>query len=110
VSTDGRSGGFLVVGAVDADFGEDVQGVLPVFAGLFVLAESVVGVGEPVVGAGLVEGLAQLGRQGERPIVVGNGCIVRSAALSFDRGVRINAVSPGLGLRTGVIRSVTQSL
>ena len=44
---------------------------------------------------------------------VANGGVegfVRSAALSFDRGVRINAVSPGLGLRTGVIRSVTQSM
>jgi hypothetical protein len=55
--------------------GEDVQGALPVFAGLFVLVESVVGVGEPVVGAGPVEGLAQLARQGERPVVVGNGYI-----------------------------------
>ena len=75
MSTDGRRGGFLVVGAVDADVGEDVQGVLPVFAGLFVLVEGVVGVGEPVVGAGLIEGLAHLARQGERLIVVGDGCI-----------------------------------
>jgi len=40
VGTDGRGGGFLVVGAVDVDVGEEVQGVLPVFAGLFVLARA----------------------------------------------------------------------
>jgi hypothetical protein len=80
-----------------------------VFAGLFVLAESVVGVGEPSWARAWSTGWPNSVARAS-PIVVGNGCIVRSAALSFDRGVRINAVSPGLGLRTGVIRSVTQSL
>jgi hypothetical protein len=38
VGADGRDRGFPVVGAVDAEAGEDVQGVLPVCAGLFGLA------------------------------------------------------------------------
>ena len=75
MSADGRSGGFLVVAAVDAEAGEDVQGVLPVFAGSLVLVERVVGVGQSVVGAGLIDRLSQLALQSERLIVVGNSGI-----------------------------------
>jgi hypothetical protein len=75
VSTDCRGGGFLVVRIVGAELGEQVQGMLPVLAGLYVLVEGVMGVGESVVGAGLVGGLAQLAGEGERPFVVGDGGI-----------------------------------
>jgi hypothetical protein len=54
VVADGRGCGFLVVGMVDADAGEDIQGVLPVLAGPLDFLAGMVGVGEPVVGAGLV--------------------------------------------------------
>ena len=61
----------LVVGLVEAEAGEDVQGVLPVFAGLLGLVQRVVGMGEPVVGAGLIVGLVQFGREREGLVVVG---------------------------------------
>src|SRR5215813_5115313 len=51
VCADGRDGGFLVLGVVDVEPGEDVQGVLPVCAGLLWLVQRVVGVGESIVGA-----------------------------------------------------------
>jgi hypothetical protein len=58
---------------VEAQIGEDPQRVLPVFPGPLVLFESVVGTGEPVVGAGLVDGLRQLARQRQSPAVVADG-------------------------------------
>ena len=75
MGADGRDGGFLVVGVVDAEAGEDVQGVLPVCAALLGLVQRVVGVGEPVVGAGLVVGLVQFGGEREGLVVVGEGGI-----------------------------------
>jgi hypothetical protein len=58
VGSDHGGRGLLIIGVVDAEVGEGVQGVLPMCAGLLVLVDGVVGVGEPVVGAGLVVGLA----------------------------------------------------
>jgi hypothetical protein len=58
VGADGRDRGFFVVGVVDAEVGEDVRGVLPVCAGLLGLVQRVAGVGESVVGAGLIVRLA----------------------------------------------------
>jgi hypothetical protein len=46
---------------------------VPVPASLRTLLQRVMGVGEPVVGAGLVDWLAQLSRQPECSIVVGDG-------------------------------------
>ncbi|GAA5180061.1 hypothetical protein GCM10023322_11500 [Rugosimonospora acidiphila] len=71
VVTDGRDGGFF--GVVDAKTGEDIEGVLPVCAGLFRLAQRQVGAGEPVMGAGLVVGLAQFGGEHQRLVVMGEG-------------------------------------
>jgi hypothetical protein len=71
VRADGRGRGFLVAGVVDAEPGEDVQGVLPVCAGQLVLVERVVGMGEAVVGARLIVRLAYLVGERERPVVVG---------------------------------------
>lgn len=72
---DGGEVGFLVVGVVDAELGEDVQGVLPLLAGLLVLVQGVIVLGEPVVGASLILGVAQVARQRERLIMVGDGLI-----------------------------------
>jgi hypothetical protein len=77
VGADGRDRGFLLLGLIDAEAGKDVQGVLPVGARLFGLVECVVGVGEPVVGAGLVVGLVQFDGEREGLVVVG------------ERGIRI---------------------
>jgi hypothetical protein len=69
-NADGCDARFFVFGMVGAEADEDVQGVLPVCAGLLILVQGVVG--EPVMGAGLVVGLAEFG--GERgPVVVGDG-------------------------------------
>jgi hypothetical protein len=43
VGTDGGCGGFLVLGVVDAEACEDVQGVVPVAVGLLKLVQHVVG-------------------------------------------------------------------
>ena len=75
MGADGRDRGLLLVGVVNADTGEDVQGVLPVGAGLLVPVQRVVGVGEPVVGASLVLGLAQFAGEREGLGVVGEGDI-----------------------------------
>jgi hypothetical protein len=45
VGVDGRNSGLFLVGVVDAEPGEDVQGLLPVCAGLLGLAQRVVGMG-----------------------------------------------------------------
>ena len=74
----GLNRGFFVVGVVDAAVGEDVQGVLPVRAGLLGFVQGAVGVGESVVGARLVVGVAQRGGEGEGPPVVGK-CGLRVA-------------------------------
>ena len=73
MGADGRDRGFRVVGVGHPEAGEDVQGELPVRAGLFGLVQRVVGVGEPVVGAGLIVGLVQFGGEGEGLAVVGEG-------------------------------------
>lgn len=49
VAADGHGVGFLVVGVVDAEAGEDVQGVLPVCAGPLGLVQRVMGLGESIV-------------------------------------------------------------
>ena len=77
MGADGRDRGF-VVGPVNAEPREDVQGMLPVRAGLLRLVQRVVGAGEPVVGAGLIVGLVHPGSQRESPVVVGN-CVIRVA-------------------------------
>ncbi len=73
MGADSRCGGFFVVGVVDAEAGEDVQGMLPVCAGQFELVQGVVGVGEAVVSAGLIAGLVQFGGEREGVMVVGEG-------------------------------------
>jgi hypothetical protein len=75
VGVDSGDRGFLVLGVVDADVGEDVEGVLPVCAGRFGLVQGAVGVGESVVGAGLVLGLAQFAGERESLLVVGKGIL-----------------------------------
>src|SRR5262245_5884412 len=44
-------------------------------AGLLVLVQRVVGMGEPVLGPGLIDGLAQFGGEREGPTVVVECCI-----------------------------------
>ena len=91
---DGRGVGLLVVSVVDAEVSEDVKGVLPVSARVLEPAEGVVGMSEPVVGAGLVHGLTEVARYGQRQLVVDDGCI----------GVAGGEVEPAeavLGLATG---------
>jgi hypothetical protein len=78
VSTDGRDRRFLV-GAVDSEAGENVEGVLPVCAGLLRFKQGVVGMSESVVRAGLVVGLAQFRGEGKGLVVVS------------DRGVRVSS-------------------
>ena len=62
MSADVRHGGLDIVGLVDAEAGEDVQGLLPVLAGFVVPVQGVMGVGQAVVGTGLIGGLGQIGR------------------------------------------------
>jgi hypothetical protein len=73
VGADGRDGGLLVLGVVDLEADEDVQRVLPVCVGPLMLAQFLMGVGEPVVGPGLILRLVQLGGEGEGLVVVGEG-------------------------------------
>lgn len=68
----GCNGG-LLVDVVDDEAGEDVHGALPVCTGPLMLVQRLVGVGEPVVGTGLVVGLAQLGGEREGLPVVSEG-------------------------------------
>lgn len=75
VGLDGSDAGFFVVGVVDAEAVESVQGVLPVLAGRSQLVQGMVGVGKPVVGAGLVMRLVECAGQRERLVVVGDGRI-----------------------------------
>jgi len=63
VGPDGRGAGLLVLGVVGAERGEGAQRLLPVVAGLVGLVLGAVGVAQPVVGAGLVGGLPEPGRQ-----------------------------------------------
>ena len=57
-----------VVGVVGAEFGEDIDGLLPVQPGLFVLLQVVMGVGEAIVCPGLVWCLGNFGRELQRPL------------------------------------------
>ena len=60
MGADGGGGDAGFFGVVGADAGEQVQGGLPVVAGLVGVTQGVVGVGESVVDAGLVGGLVEL--------------------------------------------------
>jgi hypothetical protein len=102
MGADGRDGGFLVVGVVDTDVDEDIQGVLPVGAGSFRLVQCMVGVGGPVVGAGAVEGLVELGGERQGMIVVGEGGVgvaggVVESAEALPRLIPVVAVARGEG-------------
>ena len=73
VGADGRDGRLLVLGMVDVEADEDVQRVLPVRAGPLMLAQFLMGVGEPVVSPGLIFRLVQFGGEREGMVVVGEG-------------------------------------
>ena len=60
VRPDRRGGDVEFFGVVGADASEQVQSGFPVVAGLVGGAQGVVGVGESVVGAGLVRGLVEI--------------------------------------------------
>ena len=82
VGADGRDRCFYVLSAIYAETGEDVQGVLPVCAGLLGLVQRVVCVGEAVVGAGLIARLVQF--DGERECVA----MVRECGVRVAGGVQ----------------------
>lgn len=76
VGVDGCRADLRVVGVVDVVVGEDLEGRVPVVVRLVVVAECAVGVGEAVVGTGLVGGLAQFGGEVEGGLVAGEGVMV----------------------------------
>jgi hypothetical protein len=108
VGADGRDRSFVVLGVVDAEAGEDIEGVLPVGAGLLGLVQCVVGVGESAVGAGLVVELVQFGRELEGPVVVGEGGIGMAGCVVY-----LAEAEPCFELRitgTSFVREVEQPL
>jgi len=84
-------------GAVGADGGEQVEGGLPVVAGLLGIAEGAVGVGESVVCAGLIGRLAEVQRQLQGgllvadgvPVVVGSPLDPAKAVVSLELSVAV---------------------
>jgi hypothetical protein len=71
-----------VVGVGDIDISVKGQGVLPMVAGLVVLADNMVGVGNTGVDAALLIPITALDGQGERGSMLGAGTVGLASGLS----------------------------
>lgn len=71
--------GVDVLGFGEVEFGEDVERLLPMPAGLLVAADGAVGLGEAVVGTSLVVGLVEVAGEVERGLVVCERRVVHAA-------------------------------